>query len=178
MDWAMLGAVGELVGAFAVVASLLYVGRQVQHNTAMARSAARHELSAEGNTWAMSIAQTPSLAEAFARVHRGETRADVSELERIQIGYAFVAYLNSLDLAFSEAQDGVIDQSELEGLAGPGAPLLRSPYMASLWPIVRPGLKEPFAEWMEGRYDLVSGAGQLPESWTTPVAGRTGDGDE
>ena len=80
-----------------------------------------------------------------------------------------------LDLAYGEAQDGIIDHGELEGLAGPGAPLLRSPYMVSLWPIVRPGLKEQFAKWMEERYDLIGGVGELPESWTVPVAGRGGD---
>ncbi len=71
MDWAMLGAIGELIGALAVILSLLYVGRQVQNSNTMARSAVRQELSSEANTWAMSIASQPGLAATFAKVHFG-----------------------------------------------------------------------------------------------------------
>ena len=33
MDWNALGAIGEVVGAFGVIASLLYLGLQVRNNT-------------------------------------------------------------------------------------------------------------------------------------------------
>ena len=178
MDWSMVGAISELVGAVAVVASLVYVGRQVRHSTTMARSAVLHELSAETNSWAMSIAENPSLAAAFARIHRGETRNQVPEVERIQLGYAFVAYLNQIGLMFSEAQAGVISSDELDTRVGSGLPLLRSPYLVSLWPIVRPGLREPFARWMEDRYELLTGSGELPESWMAPVATDAAEGVE
>ena len=38
MNWTMIGALGEMIGAIAVVASLLYVGRQVSHNAALTRA--------------------------------------------------------------------------------------------------------------------------------------------
>lgn len=169
MDWSMVGAVGEVIGAVAVVASLVYVGRQVRHNTEAARSAVLHELTSQAHSFAMSIAGNPTLAAAFARVHRGETRDEVPEVERIQIGYTFVAYLQQIELAFVEAHVGAISLDELHTVVGPGLPLLRSPYLVSLWPVVRPGLREDFAEWMEERYELLTSSGQLPASWRAPA---------
>ncbi len=42
MNWDAVGAVAELAGAFAVVASLIYVGRQMSFN-ANSMAAAAHE---------------------------------------------------------------------------------------------------------------------------------------
>ena len=46
MDWTAVGAMAELFGAVAVVASLLYVGRQIKQNTMAARASAFQELGA------------------------------------------------------------------------------------------------------------------------------------
>ena len=43
MDWEAIGAVGEIVGAAAVVVSLLYLARQVQIQNSESRAAAMHE---------------------------------------------------------------------------------------------------------------------------------------
>ena len=39
MDWTVIGALGELVGAVAVVVSLIYLSRQVRQNTRALRTA-------------------------------------------------------------------------------------------------------------------------------------------
>ncbi len=39
-----LGAIGELVGGLAVIGSLIYVGFQVRHGTALARASAQREI--------------------------------------------------------------------------------------------------------------------------------------
>ena len=44
MDIMELGAIGELVGALAVVASLLYVGTQVRQSNRQARDAAARDV--------------------------------------------------------------------------------------------------------------------------------------
>jgi len=41
MSWSAVAAVAELLGALAVLASLLYLANQIRQNTAVARSAAR-----------------------------------------------------------------------------------------------------------------------------------------
>ena len=42
MNWEAIGAVGEIVGAAAVVVTLIYVARQIQQNTDQAKLASSH----------------------------------------------------------------------------------------------------------------------------------------
>ena len=44
MTWESVGAVGELVGALAVVVTLLYLATQIRQNTASQRVAAKQEM--------------------------------------------------------------------------------------------------------------------------------------
>jgi hypothetical protein len=38
MRWDAVGAIGEILGALAVVATLFYLARQIRHNTIVARA--------------------------------------------------------------------------------------------------------------------------------------------
>ncbi len=56
MNWEMIGAVGELLGAVVVVGSIVYLASQVRHNTAVARSDVGRELAASYNDWTFGMA--------------------------------------------------------------------------------------------------------------------------
>ena len=45
MDWDAIGAIGEIVGALAVVVSLGYLGIQIRNQNIESRAAAMHDLS-------------------------------------------------------------------------------------------------------------------------------------
>ena len=45
MDWDAIGAIGETIGAVAVVISLLYLGVQIRSQTKQAQIAAMHDIS-------------------------------------------------------------------------------------------------------------------------------------
>ena len=56
MNWEAIGAVGEILGAASVVATLFYVAVQVRHATSVARSAARQAISQMNvDSWAASL---------------------------------------------------------------------------------------------------------------------------
>ena len=46
MNWEAIGAVGEILGALAVFASLIYLARQIRQNTQMMKSTVRQQLAA------------------------------------------------------------------------------------------------------------------------------------
>jgi len=62
-----LGALGEFVGAFVVVATLLYVGLQVRQNTKAVRGAAAHNATQSLQSWYVAIATNPQAAHVFRR---------------------------------------------------------------------------------------------------------------
>ena len=145
----------ELVGAVGVIFSLLYVGKQLKQTNAMSRSAARQALSAQINDWSMAIAASPSLSESLSKVHfHNLVRDGATDLERVQIGYALVGFVGQVHFAYEQQKEGILTQHEVDDLYGPGTALFRQPYLASLWPIMRPTYPQDFGRWFEKRYNI------------------------
>ena len=65
MDIMELGAVGELVGGVAVIASLLFVGLQVRQSNQQSREAATRELAGQFDRWSEMILVYPNVREAW-----------------------------------------------------------------------------------------------------------------
>ena len=47
MNWDAAGAIGEIVGAFAVLITLVYLAKQIQHSTAVSKVTVYHEAIAQ-----------------------------------------------------------------------------------------------------------------------------------
>ncbi len=156
MNWEVVAALAEIIAAIGVIVSLIYVGQQLKQSNLTARSMTRQEINSSINTWAMSIAASPTLAEAIAKVNsQGLLRDDATDVEKVEIGYALFALVNQQHYIYRQWQDGLIGDQEFEGLFGPSTPILTKPYMRSLWPIVRASFPTEFAAWYENRYQLV-----------------------
>ena len=74
MNWDAIGAIAELLGAIGVIASLLYLARQMRNGAADARRAAEHGRRAAAqsvfskmNTVFETMAPNPQLADVFNR---------------------------------------------------------------------------------------------------------------
>lgn len=67
MDIMELGAIGELVGGIAVIASLIYIGAQIRQNTAATRAETALEASRLYSDFHATVIQTPDLASIYQR---------------------------------------------------------------------------------------------------------------
>ena len=82
MNWEAIGAIGEIVGALAVVTTLLYLSvqiRQHQRSSIAEGSGKGHELH---SVWRNTIVQNTDAAGALAKANSGE---NLSERERVQL---------------------------------------------------------------------------------------------
>jgi len=61
LNWSAVGAIAELVGAIAVIASLLYVAAQVKASTRQARQDAGRDLAARVSDVSLTVAADPEL---------------------------------------------------------------------------------------------------------------------
>ena len=84
MDWIAVGALAELVGAVAVVLTLLYLAEQVRNNTRMARRAATAEAVAAIREANARIPDDLSVSQLFWKGLQG--LENLSEDERGQFG--------------------------------------------------------------------------------------------
>jgi hypothetical protein len=110
MNWDALAALAELVGATAVVASLLYVAVQVRQNTRQARLAAQqatvHELGhalraqAQDREWASLLSRALSGLDSLDAVERVQFLSHVGSIFRLYES-AYLHYIDgSLDPRF------------------------------------------------------------------------------
>ena len=84
MDWIAVGALAELVGAVAVVVTLLYLAEQARNNTRMARRAATAEAVAAIREANARIPDDLSVSQLFWKGLQG--LENLSEDERGQLG--------------------------------------------------------------------------------------------
>ena len=99
MDWQMIGALGEAVGAAAVVISLLYLAREVRSATAEAQVHRRHSVTVELNRFLDLLAANGELARIYARGVQG----GLSELkieERVRFAATMRHVLATLEEGF------------------------------------------------------------------------------
>lgn len=80
MNWDAVSAIAESLGAVVVVASLIYVGRQLAQNTAMMRVSAASETLERDFDLTLPLLESPELAEIWLK---GDHRLDeLSEADR------------------------------------------------------------------------------------------------
>ncbi|MFT5562528.1 MAG: hypothetical protein ACI9B8_001956 [Sulfitobacter sp.] len=65
MNWEIITAVAELVGASAVVASLLYLGLQTRNSVMEDRARTMHDLASQFIDWQMTVATDPEMTKIW-----------------------------------------------------------------------------------------------------------------
>lgn len=79
MNWDMIGALAELAGAIAVVATLAYLATQIRQNNISARVAAKQEMTRQYADFNDLLLLNPELEDLYWRGNNGD---DLDELEQ------------------------------------------------------------------------------------------------
>ena len=67
MNWEAIGAVGEILGAIAVIGSLIFVGVQIRGNTRATQTAAAHNLTNTFNSVITNISGDPEMSRIWVQ---------------------------------------------------------------------------------------------------------------
>ena len=146
MDWDAIGAIGEIVGAVAVVASLVYLATQIRTQIRESRLAASRELTAN-LIETYSALQTPQMADIWAR---GSKNYDaLTESEKIQILAFFQRYFRALENAFHQASDGLLNQQVWDGIARHIGGVMSTEAAQRIWSVRKDNYSENFQEFIE-----------------------------
>lgn len=112
MNWEAIGAMGEIVGAAAVVATLGYLAVQIRHSTKVARSATRQAIAEMTMSTARDVVSDGELAELLIRDMRGE---ELGAAQRLRlIGRAYVALRHYENVHYQHLA-GMLSRDEWEG---------------------------------------------------------------
>lgn len=145
--------IAQTLAAVGVMLSLVYVGRQLKLTNAMSRSTVRQSLSEQMTAFQMSIASSPELAEAVAKMmYAGPVLDDVAEVERVQLALCYGAIIERLLLAYEQQKDGILLPDEVDAIYPSRNRWMKTPFLATFWPIVRESYPPDFSEWFDQRY--------------------------
>ena len=109
MNWDAIGAVAELVGATAVVMSLIYLATQIKDSKRSDQIIASASLSGTANEWLMHIVDNEGLCELY---HRGISEYDsLNKSEKSRFSLLLYQLLRNAEAGWVQTNSGVVDHS-------------------------------------------------------------------
>jgi len=109
MNWDALGAIGELVGAIAVVVTLLYVGRQIHQANTQSQASARYSFIEAYGHMNTTITGSKEVASVFRRGLKG---LDLDEDEGLQFFALIGQFLNTWSALFDLHKEGLLPDNQ------------------------------------------------------------------
>ena len=107
-NWANIS---EIVGAVAVVASLIYLAIQIRQSNALARAGTRQVMMQMGQNELGKVVDDPSMWDLF-------TKNELTRPEKIRLHSMLLANLRQRDFEWAEQQEGTIDPKIAASYAG------------------------------------------------------------
>ncbi len=104
MDLNDLANLGQIIGALAVVISLIYVALQIRQNTNAIRSAAAQTVHEHFATWYRLVAADPELSQIVVNGLRDYS--SLSEMERARFIATYMAFVSYSQNAFLKWREG------------------------------------------------------------------------
>jgi hypothetical protein len=153
MDWNLAVAISQVIGAVGVVASLIYVGRQVRLGNALARAEAYRTVSLRvsemTSEWANDEKFIPIVRSGlFERTAR---LADLSPDDQTKLILYYSSALRVFEMIHRQVEAGVLDQSAYGMLGGI---MFNAPIFSDVWPILGAAYSSDFARVIETRFPL------------------------
>jgi len=152
MNWDAIGAIGEIVGATAVVISLAYLAIQIAASNHLARAEAFRVPNSYLNSLNASFMQIEEFREALVPAMNGSSRGEIVPKFALVLDVYLVSVTNIYEQLYREIREGILDESILSEF-GAGF-WFHTTYYKESWPIYRRSFGSSFAEEFEQRFDL------------------------
>ena len=105
VNWDAVGALAELVGAAAVVASLVYLANQIRHSSRSVEAATNHAIARGRNELNLALAVNPALSDLVIR--GGRDYASLQPEERQRYNVYIISILNIFEDAYVQYSKGL-----------------------------------------------------------------------
>ena len=131
MNWEAIGAVGEIIGGVAVIASLLFVGYQLRQGQNVERANAQREILKQGRDWFALTREDPELHDTVRSLIYDYDKGSAREQH---LFYSwFWDYLQVFEQAYYMHRDGFLNDASFEGAATAAISLINTPGGNSCW---------------------------------------------
>ena len=139
--------IAEIIGAFAVVISLAYVGAQVHDSASAVRSASANDVNVALQSWYLEIGTDRQTSELFYKALTSEEAlSNAEEFQFLMMLHgAFLAFQNS----YLQAEEGTIDAELREAITAAIVGIKQLPGMRRYWRQRKSYLHSGFAAYVD-----------------------------
>ena len=142
-----LASIAEIVGALAVVVSLIYVGIEVNDSASAVRSAAANDANVALQAWYLQVGGSPQTSElVYTGVMSEDALPDAAEYQFLMIMHSFFLGLQN---SYLLAEEGTIDEELRTRLRVATAGIDTLPGMKRYWRQRKSYLHPGFVAWVE-----------------------------
>ena len=142
-------AVSEIAGALGVIATLIFVGTEIQQNTDAIRTATVQAISDQDVTINLTYATDDRIADLFALTHDdSEAHKDESKMsypDRIRLGMALRSALRRVENVYLHVQAGVLEPQALDRI---GYAWYQTDFVRDYWETAQNGFDREFIKFM------------------------------
>ena len=146
MNWEAIGAIGEIIGALAVVISLLYLAVQIRTQNAQAKLSALHEMSA-GFREVTALFASKDVSDIFIRANKDFDSMPDAELVRLII--LTTNLFHAWEEAFLEKRDGHLSPVSLETLSRDYTQVMGAPSFRRIWELRKQNYDPEFQHYVD-----------------------------
>ena len=147
MNWDAAGAIGEILGAGAVVISLFYLASQIRTQNKEARLAAQHQILTAFREVSI-IMSDPDLADIFLRGNK--EIASLSDVEMFRMIAVLNPVIRVLEEAYDQYTQGRFDEEKWNGMVRQYSSYLSAPCFQQVWKVRRVHYQENFRSFVDG----------------------------
>ena len=151
MNWEAIGAVGEIVGAITVVATLIYLAKQIKDSARAARSQSITDATTGMQAWYQELGSNPQVSELVLTGFRNpEALSKEAQFQWLMIMHAcFIGFQRSFFLA----QEGTLDVGLRNSIGTAIVAVNHMPGMDVYWRQRKAFFQPEFVDWVEGLKD-------------------------
>jgi len=148
VSWEAIGAIGEVVGAIGVIATLGYLAVQIRQNTASVRASTLQDMSEAAAGWHDLLASNDDLAGIFVK-----GTGDLETLtpgERLRFNFAMMAFLRRVESFRRQESRNRVSLADWGGIRASCLSVMSQPG-SRLWWAEHSGRFNPdFVDWLVG----------------------------
>ena len=148
MNWDAVGAIGEIIGAGAVVISLMYLAVQIRIQNRESKNATIIQLTEQWNALLTFTSQSDEQAKVWVDGLKGEVLSDVEKVRFYAIASSFMHISESLYL---QHLDGRLDVRVWRGLEGRLNDVAATKGMRLFWEARKNWFSVEFGQYVESK---------------------------
>ena len=158
MDWDSAGAIGEIIGAVAVIVSLFYVGSQVKQSSTSVRGQTHESITRAIVDISLLISSDPDLSVAMQDAVTGKELSDELYSRVITV---YGTYARIAATAHHQHSLGLLDYEELEMLTKGLSIMLATPTGQRVWKVIQDYSSPACRDYLEDQIKQIQGSVEL-----------------